>query len=316
MIPIFQPLCTHPRAVILDTDIGPDCDDVGALVCLIHYAKTYSFPIVGICNCTSNRSGNGAVDAVCRHCGLETPPLGQWEGTGFLDEPYCHKYNDTLAEAFSDAFRNGSLAVSDAVTLYRARLAEAPDDGVMLITIGMFNNLAALLDSHADDISPLSGLALVRSKVHCLVSMAAIYPEGREYNVYCAPEAAQTVFSRWPTPIYLSDFRIGYGMMTGYGHLHELANIQASPAAMAYHLYASGGVNHSFDLTAVQFAVFGEGDLYGLHDPAELEFYEESSGYLDATRAVHTQNGRFRFLKKRATDTVIAESLNRFLKQY
>ena len=67
---MFEPLCESPRAVILDTDMGPDCDDVGALVCLIDYAKTYGFPMLGICNGTSNKACNGTSDAVCRHCGV------------------------------------------------------------------------------------------------------------------------------------------------------------------------------------------------------------------------------------------------------
>ena len=32
---IFESLKQKPRGVILDTDIGPDCDDVGALAVLI-----------------------------------------------------------------------------------------------------------------------------------------------------------------------------------------------------------------------------------------------------------------------------------------
>ena len=312
----FEPLKNQPRAVILDTDIGPDCDDVGALICLIHYAKEYGFPIAGICNCTSNKSGTGAIDGVCRFCGIEPPPLGQWSGEGFLDEPVCHRYNDALAENFSEAFRNGPLHAEDSVAFYRKRLAEASDDGVVIITIGMFNNLAALLNSGADKISPLSGIELVKAKVHCLVSMAAIYPEGREYNVFCDPISAQTVFSRWPTPVYLSDFKIGYGLMTGYGHLTDPAAIQASPGAMAYHLYTAGGMNHSFDLTAIQFAVCGEGDLYGLLDPVDLEFYAEIPDLTDATRAFPSAEGKFRFMYKRAEDAVIAESLLQILKQY
>ena len=54
----YIPLCERPGPVILDTDIGPDCDDVGALAVLISYAKEYGFPILGVCNCTSN---NGPV---------------------------------------------------------------------------------------------------------------------------------------------------------------------------------------------------------------------------------------------------------------
>lgn len=35
----YEPLKRVKRAVLLDTDIGPDCDDVGALVLLHHLAK-------------------------------------------------------------------------------------------------------------------------------------------------------------------------------------------------------------------------------------------------------------------------------------
>ena len=103
---IFEPLCKKPRSVILDTDIGPDCDDVGALVCLIDYAKKYGFPILGICNCTSNKSGNGAIDAVCRHVGVETPYLGQWHGEGFMD---CYANDEWLITHYDPAWTGGGI---------------------------------------------------------------------------------------------------------------------------------------------------------------------------------------------------------------
>ncbi len=318
----FETLAAHPRAVILDTDIGPDCDDVGALVTLIHYAQAYGFPIAGVCNCTSNQSGNGAIDAVFRHCGMETPALGQWSHPGFLDDEACHTYNDTIAERFSPAFRDGTLPVDDEVTFYRRLLATAPDDGIMLITIGMFNNLAALLDSPADKWSPLDGTALVTAKVHALVSMAAALPAGREYNVVCDARAAERVFSSWPTPIFLSDFHIGVSIQSGYSHITDPAAIEASPLPLAYHLYTKHreppyvGDNASYDLTAVQFAVLGEGELYGLGEPGRLEFYEEIPGKPDATRFVPDSSGRCRFMQKRVPDSVISDSLNAILRRY
>lgn len=323
---IFEPLCKKPRSVILDTDIGPDCDDVGALVCLIDYAKKYGFPILGICNCTSNKAGTGTIDAVCRHCGIEPPYLGQWHGEGFQDEPACHKYNDAVAEKFSEAYRNGTLKTADEVTFYRTLLSKAEDDSVMIITIGMFNDLAALLRSGADEISPLSGMELVKAKVNCLVSMAAILPEGRECNVISDYKAAEVVFNEWPTAVYLSDFHIGWKIMTGYDHIQEPAEIEAHPLALAYHLYTrdwthlpAEGMNSSYDLTAIQFAVEGEGELYSLLDPVDLEFYAaipEQPDLADATRAVPNPEGKFRFMKKEASDEVIRDSLNAILRSY
>lgn len=326
MNPVFEPLKDKPRAVILDTDIGPDCDDVGALVCLIHYAKKYGFPIAGICNCTSNKAGTGTIDAVCRHCGLETPYLGQWSGEGFMDAPSYHKYNDAVAERFSEAYKNGTLKAVDEVTFYRTLLAQAQDDSVMILSIGMFNDLAALMQSRPDAISPMTGMDLIRAKVHCLVSMAAILPQGRECNVISDYKAAQTVFAGWPTPIYLSDFHIGSDILTGYDHIQEPAAILESPLVMAYHYYTRDwthlprkGMNASFDLTAVQFAAEGEGDFYTLLDPVELEFYAEipdRPDLPDATRAVPTPHGKCRFMKKVAEDAVIGEALNEILRSY
>lgn len=323
---IFEPLCQKPRSVILDTDIGPDCDDVGALVCLIDYAKKYGFPIAGICNCTSNKAGTGAIDAVCRHCGIETPYLGQWSKPDFMDDPSCHKYNDAVAEKFSEDYRNGTLKTADEVTFYRTLLAAAEDDSVMVITIGMFNNLAALLQSGADEISPLSGLELVKAKVNCLVSMAAILPEGRECNVISDYKAAEVVFKEWPTAVYLSDFHIGWKIMTGYEHIQDPEAIESHPLVMAYHLYTKDwthlplkGMNSSYDLTAIQFAAEGEGALYSLLEPVDLEFYAaipERPELADATRAIPNPHGKFRFMKKEASDEVIRDSLNEILRRY
>lgn len=323
---IFEPLSQKPRSVILDTDIGPDCDDVGALVCLLHYAKQYHFPILGICNCTSNKAGTGTIDAVCRHCGIETPYLGQWSHEGFMDDAACHKYNDAVAEGFSEAYRQGELNPVDEVTFYRTLLSKAKDDEVMLITIGMFNDLAALLASPPDELSPLNGLELVKAKVHCLVSMAAILPEGRECNVISDSESAKAVFSLWPTPIFLSDFHIGWKIMTGYEHIQEPAAIQSSPLTLAYHLYTKDwthlpmkGMNSSYDLTAIQFAVEGEGTYYSLLEPVELEFYAaipEQPEVVDATRILPSPEGRFHFMKKEASDEAIRDSLNHILRSY
>ena len=322
----FESLKVKPRTVILDTDIGPDCDDVGALVCLIHYSKKYGFPIAGVCNCTSNKAGTGTIDAICRWCGIETPYLGQWSGVDFMNQPEYHKYNDTVAEKYSEAYRNGTLKTVDEVTFYRTLLAGAEDDSVVIITIGMFNDLAALLRSGADEISPLSGMELVKAKVNCMVSMAAILPEGRECNVISDYEAAAYVFDQWPTAVYLSDFHIGWQIMTGYDHIQDPAAIEAHPLVMAYHYYTRDwthlprkGMNSSYDLTAIQFAVEGEGDHYSLLEPVDLEFYAaipERPELADATRAVPNPAGKFRFMKKEASDEVIGAYLNGILRKY
>ncbi|MBQ7379750.1 MAG: nucleoside hydrolase [Clostridia bacterium] len=314
MKPVFQPLAITKKSVILDTDMGPDCDDVGALVTLISYAKQYGFDILGVCNCTSNRFGMGAIDAVARHCGYPIDNLGQWEHPGFMDDESCHKYTDEIAQRFSEKFANGTLAVAPSVEFYRKTLAAAPDDGVVIIVIGMLNTLSALLNSQPDEYSPLCGKDLIAKKVNALVSMAAILPEGRECNVLNDYKAAENVFTNWPTAMYLSDFHIGWQIITGYDP--EKPHPE-NPLYESYRLYTAGRcVNSSYDLTAVQFAVLGECDLYGLLEPCRLEFYDAGVGIPDATRTVPDPDGRIRFMKKLTDDATIAASLNEHMYKY
>ncbi len=311
----FAPLALTKKAVILDTDMGPDCDDVGALVTLISYAKQYDFDILGVCHCTSNRSGVGTIDAVARYCNHPIENLGQWEHPGFLDDETCHKYSDDIAQRFSEKYANGTLAIAPSVEFYRRTLAAAPDDGVVVITIGMFNTLAALLDSAPDQYSPLCGKELVEKKVSALVSMAAILPEGREFNVICDYKAAENVFANWPTKIYLSDFHIGWQILTGYDPADPRPD---SPLYESSRLYTAGRcTNSSYDLTAVQFAVLGKCELYDLLDDAyRLEFYDAGTGTPDATRAIPDPEGRIYFMKKLVDDATIAASLNKHMNKY
>lgn len=310
----YQPLSITKKSVILDTDMGPDCDDAGALATLISYAKQYNFDILGICNCTSNRSGMGTIDAICNYCGYPIDNLGQWEHPGFMDDASCHKYTDDVANAFSQKYKDGTLAVAPSVEFYRRTLSTAPDNGVVIVVIGMLNTLSALLDSQPDDISPLSGKELIAKKVSALISMAAILPQGRECNVLNDYKAAENVFTNWPTAMYLSDFHIGWQIITGFDAEHPQPE---NPLYESYRLWTDGRCfNSSYDLTAVQFAVLGEGEFYGLLDPCRLEFYDEGTGTPDATRAIPDPQGRIFFMKKLVDDATIAADLNSHIHKY
>ena len=55
--------------------------------------------------------------------------------------------------------------------LYRKLLAAAPDQSVMIISVGMYTNLARLLETGPDQFSELSGMELVKQKVDYLCLM-------------------------------------------------------------------------------------------------------------------------------------------------
>ena len=55
--------------ILIDTDIGPDCDDTAAIAMLNIYSNQGKCEILGIAHCTSNPYGAGTIDAICRYYG-------------------------------------------------------------------------------------------------------------------------------------------------------------------------------------------------------------------------------------------------------
>ena len=313
VLEMFEPLKMKKRSVILDTDIGPDCDDVGALAVLFSYARENDVPILGVCNCTSNKYGTATVDAIREYCEYPELALGAYSKPGFYED--AQRYNKYIADTYSSKHKNGTLEVLSHVDFYRSLLASAEDDSVVIVTIGMFNAFADFLRSEGDGYSPLSGIELAKKKISSVVSMAAVLPAGREFNVICDYEASKFVFDNCPAPMYLSDFKLGYSIFTGY-EPSDAEKYKNNPIFDSYWLYtndrARPGFNRSFDLTAVQFAFEGEGELYSLGESGRLEFFNEAPDrlpYADATKFVPCGDGNIRFMIKNVSDEEIAASL-------
>lgn len=310
---MFESLKAKKRSIILDTDIGPDCDDVGALAVMFSYSKETGVPVLGVCNCTSNKYGTVTIDAVREYCDYPEITLGMYSKPDFYEGAL--KYNKYVAENYSTKYKSGDLEYLSHVDFYRSLLSSADDDSVIVVTIGMFNSFGDFLRSEGDKYSPLSGIALAKKKIHAVVSMAAILPGGREFNVICDHEASKFVFDNCPVPMYLSDFKLGHSIFTGYEPA-EAEKYKNNPIFDSYQLYtkdwARPGFNRSFDLTAVQFAFEGEGELYSLTSAGKLEFFNEAPDRLpnaDATRFVECEGGNIRFMIKNLSDEVIAASL-------
>jgi hypothetical protein len=317
---MFESLKTKKRSVILDTDIGPDCDDAGAIAVLFDYARKTGTEVLGICNCTSNRYGTATVDALREFCGYPEFLLGAYSKPGFFDSDQdCNiKYNKYIAENFSEKFNAGALEYLPHVSFYRSLLADAEDDSVIIITIGMFNAFADFLKSGPDKYSQLTGMELADKKIHALVSMATELPQGREFNIVSDFEASKFCVENFPKPIYMSDAKLGRTVKTGFGSIEEFG-LSGNPLVDSYRLYTNLGKKASFDLTAVQFAFEGEGELYSLSAPGRLEFYNAAPDRLpnaDATRFVEDVNGNIRFMIKNVSDEMVAESLQNILDKF
>lgn len=80
------------------------------------------------------------------------------------------------------------------MTVYRRVLAAAPDQNITIASIGFATNLAGLLQSPPDSISPLNGSQLVAAKVKRVVWMGGNYPVGSaSWNFDCGGRAYNPV---------------------------------------------------------------------------------------------------------------------------
>jgi inosine-uridine nucleoside N-ribohydrolase len=255
----------HSVALILDTDIGPDYDDVGAMAVLHALADRGEVRPLAVISSNKNKLAVPSIDVINTWFGRPELPTGAPKGTG-PSHGASQKWPEMLVEKYPHKIKSTSDA-PDAVETYRKILASQPDRSVTIVTIGFLTNLKNLLESEPDKVSPLPGIDLVRRKVKELVSMAGAFPEGREYNLLVDSVASEKVFSSWPTQIILSGFEIGKQIKTG---LKVVANERLdSPVKDVYALSmpkskddADGRM--SWDQTAVLVAVRGAQPYYGM----------------------------------------------------
>ena len=270
----FEAIKDKQRAIILSTDISGDCDDVGAIALMHSYADEYGYDILGMCNCTTRREGTKTLYAINKFLGRADIPLGEYAYHTLPINAESSKYTDEIARRFGD----GAPDPMESTAFYRKLLSEAEDDSVVLVTIGFFTDIALLLESAPDEYSPLCGTELVKRKVSHVVSMATKYPRGTEFNIRLAPAEAKRAFELMPVDIYLSDFDLGHGMRVGFDYADK-ERLKDNPVYESYRLFSDAHnldcKNNSYDLTAVQFAVLGEGDLYRVGKRGRLSFYTE-----------------------------------------
>lgn len=146
--------------VILDTDLGCDIDDVGALAILHALADKGEVEILAIGVVNPHPNAVPGVDMINTWYGRADVPIGTIKrDTGVSHDRYLATPLKTHAHTLTKD------AAEDVVNLYRRVLSKSEDRSVTLIAIGPPSNISDLLDSGADDISPLSGAELMKQKL-------------------------------------------------------------------------------------------------------------------------------------------------------
>lgn len=257
-------MTAQPVNLILDTDLGPDYDDVGAMALMHALADSGQVNILAVVSSNKDERVIPCIEVLNTYFNRPDIPVGapKSEGGASLTTWHKTKWTDVLPARYPHKTARTSDA-PDAVKVYRQVLSAQPDNSVVVCTIGFFTNLKDLLLSEGDEYSPLSGRDLVAKKVKRLVSMAGLFPEGKEFNVYCDVAASRVVADQWPTEIIFSGFEIGNVILTGKKLVQM--DVEGSPVKDAYSLCLAEGDpdgRMSWDLTAVLVAIKGYEPYY------------------------------------------------------
>lgn len=205
----------EPIRLIVETDMGNDIDDALAFDLIYKAMDEGRVELLAVGNHKLSPTATDYIDILNTWYGYPATPLAQSPTPVFnahaadYTEAVCAMTNADGSPAFARSKRPEQI--EEPVALYRRILAAQPDRSVTVLSLGFATELAKLLESPADDLSPLTGRELVARKVRELSIMAGSYGEKQraEYNVVNDILAMQRLFAEWDTPIVQNPFELG-----------------------------------------------------------------------------------------------------------
>lgn len=292
----------EPVRFVFDTDLGNDVDDAMALAVIHALQDRSECEILAITTTKDNPYVVPMIDVLNTFYGRRDIPIAVVKNGTTKEDG---KYNRQVLELkdgdgkplYPRTFTpEDTKTLPDAVPFLRQLLAGEPDNSVVLVQVGFFTNFARLLDTPADDISPLTGKELIARKVKFLSLMAGAFnepPGFKEYNVQCDIPSAQKLIAEWPTEMVFSGHEIGRlvqhpsaSMKEDYGY------VKHHPLQDAYRFYR--GLDHSqptYDLTSVLYAVRPHRGYFDLSPPGTVTVQDDGQ-----TIFTPGANGKHRYM--------------------
>ncbi|MEM6630486.1 MAG: nucleoside hydrolase [Bacteroidota bacterium] len=302
--------------IIFDTDMGSDCDDVGALAILHKYQALGKAKILG-CIYSSGKVpfGVGIIDAINTYFDEPNIPIGADHDKSFgdpVDKMDAGKLaRDTIAFHHDLIFNTD---VPPQTLLTRSILAMQEDNSVTYLTIGHTKALCELLQSEADSISGLTGLELIQKKVKRWVALGGLKANqsqefgSKDWNFFRNETQPYTDYlvKNFPRPIYF--INAGSDVLTGQSLVHAPSGTIVRTAYRDW-LWKNEQKTlwegrPSWDLAAVCFAVEGPNLFFALPESGILHFdiekgsiWEKKEGenhfYVNQRQGVSTAFGTY-----------------------
>lgn len=267
----------NPVRVIFDTDMGNDVDDAVALAILHSLESRGESKLLAVTITKDNPFAAPYIDLVNTFYGRKDIPIGMVkDGKTPQDAPMIRvpveKKGPNGKPVYARRIQDGKQA-PEAVGLLRRVLAAQPDASVVVVQVGFSTNLARLLDTPPDAVSPLSGRDLVARKTTLLSIMAGAFPSGkREYNVHIDIPSARKLFADWPRPIVFSGYEVGNSMLFPATSIEkEFAYVPNHPVVDAYRAYKKMPYDRpTWDPTSALYAVRPDRGYFSLSQPGRV----------------------------------------------
>lgn len=253
--------------VIFETDMGNDVDDALALDMLYKYMDAGKINLIGIMTNKESLYSSEFIDVMNTWYGYTGIPVGivrqgadcETDAINYAQK-VCLMNKENGEPLFTRSLKNYDQ-LPDAHVLYRKILAQQPDHSVTIVSVGFSTNLGRLLETPADEFSPLTGKELVAQKVKLLCTMAGCFNNDKlfEYNIVKDIPAARKVFDEWPTLLVTSPFEVGIAInYPATSILNDFTWAPAHPVVEAYKSYQPMPYDRpTWDLTSVLYAVEG-----------------------------------------------------------
>lgn len=270
------------RFVIFDTDWWTDCDDCVALKLLLKDENTVikGININAFMDCSPY-----SVELFVKNCTGENISIAiDKNATDYGDKPTCG-YQHKLIEHFSRGVCKSADNYENSVSFYRKILSTA-EEKIDIVSVGFQNSIADLLLSESDEISPMNGYELCKSKVGKIWAMAGKWNEqgGKEYNVANTArsvKAAQTLARDFPCPITYLGFEAGESVLTGGSDVLKDEN---DPLFVSMKAYGALKGRASWDPMTALLAINGNAKKAGYDTVAvKIEFDENGGNYFTSS---------------------------------
>jgi inosine-uridine nucleoside N-ribohydrolase len=258
--------------LIVDTDIGNDCDDAAALALLNRLSDKGDAELIAMTSCTSRYDGAGIIEIINKWYGKEIP-VGMFKTRKFLDNKPYGNYSRAVCEKYSKYKKTDNY--DNAVNVLRKALYNQTEK-ITLCCIGPLNNIAELLKSEPDDI-PLSGIELVKQKVDKLFIMGGAFESDNkinefllnkttEWNIGSDIESAQTTVELCETEIIFVPYEVGIKVKTG----EKLLKGADSPIKLSYQNYANCP-RESWDPITAYISVYQDNEYFKYSEYGTVE---------------------------------------------